>query len=52
MPPVAEVLRRNLRGLANVEILPCALGAEERTIRMGANRLWQAERLGLGTKLS
>lgn len=34
VPPILAVLRRNLKGCPNVEILPCALGAEEREIRM------------------
>ncbi len=33
--PIRRVLERNLRGCDNVEILPYALGAEEREIRMG-----------------
>ncbi len=48
MPPVAEVLRRNLRGFANVEILPCALGAEERTIRMGNASVRTSGYMGTG----
>lgn len=35
VPVIGRVLRRNLRRCPNVEILPYALGAEERTIRMG-----------------
>lgn len=35
VPPILAVLRRNLRRCRNVEIVPYALGAEERSIRMG-----------------
>lgn len=34
VPPILAVLRHNLRGCHNVEILPYALGTEEREIRM------------------
>ena len=33
--PILDVLRRNVKGLPQVEILPYALGAEEKSIRMG-----------------
>lgn len=48
VPPVVAVLRRNLRGLTNVEVLPCALGAEERTIRMGNDSVRTAGYFGTG----
>ncbi len=35
VPVIVRVLRRNLKGCSNVEILPYALGAEKRTVRMG-----------------
>ena len=35
VPVILKVLRRNLRGKTNVEILPYALGSEQRTITMG-----------------
>lgn len=35
VPVILGVLRRNLRRCRNVEILPCALGEENATIRMG-----------------
>lgn len=35
VPVIGRVLRRNLRGCGNVEVLPYALGAENRTVAMG-----------------
>lgn len=35
VPVIGSVLRRNLEGCTNVEILPFALGAEEKTVTMG-----------------
>lgn len=35
VPPILAVLRRNLRRCRNAEILPFALGTEDRPIRMG-----------------
>ncbi len=35
VPPILHVLCRNLCGCRNVEVLPYALGTENRTIRMG-----------------
>lgn len=35
VPPILRVLRRNLHGCRNVEIMPYALGTEQREIRMG-----------------
>lgn len=34
MPPVLEVLRRNVRRCKNVEIIPCALGQEQGEVTM------------------
>jgi len=34
MPPVLEVLRRNVRRCKNVEIIPCALGEEQGEVTM------------------
>lgn len=48
MPPVLAVLRRNLRGCGNVEVLPYALGAERRTIRMANDSARETGYLGTG----
>lgn len=46
--PVRKVLGRNLRGCANVEILPYALGAESGPIRMGNDSARETGYLGTG----
>ncbi len=46
--PVRRVLERNLRGCANTEILPYALGAENRPIRMGNDSVRRNGYLGTG----
>ena len=46
--PVRRVLERNLRRCANAEILPYALGAENRPIRMGNDSVRRNGYLGTG----
>lgn len=46
--PVRRVLERNLRGCANTEILPYALGAENKPIRMGNDSVRRNGYLGTG----
>ncbi len=46
--PVRKMLGRNLRGCANVEILPYALGAESGPIRMGNDSARETGYLGTG----
>lgn len=46
--PIRRVLERNLRGLKNVEILPYALGAQEREVRMGNATVRTAGYFGTG----
>ena len=46
--PIRKVLARNLRRCPNVEILPCALGAEERDIVMGNDSARKTGYLGTG----
>lgn len=48
MPPVLAVLRRNTRRCRNVEILPYALGTEQKTIRMANDSAREAGYLGTG----
>lgn len=48
VPPILAVLRRNLRGCTNVEILPCALGLEEKTITMANDSAREAGYFGTG----
>lgn len=48
VPPILSVLRRNLRHCRNVEILPYALGTEEKTIRMGNDSAREAGYFGTG----
>lgn len=48
MPPVLRVLRRNLGRCPNVEILPYALGTEEREIRMANDSARETGYLGTG----
>lgn len=48
MPPMLAVLRRNLAGCPNVEILPYALGEESHTIRMANDSARTAGYLGTG----
>ena len=46
--PIREVLRRNLRRCSNVEILPYALGAENRDVAMGNDSARESGYLGTG----
>ncbi|MEG1884900.1 MAG: FkbM family methyltransferase [Alistipes sp.] len=46
--PILNVLRRNLKGCGNVEILNYALGTEEKTIRMGNDSARQTGYFGTG----
>lgn len=46
--PIREVLRRNLRRCSNVEILPYALGAEDRDVAMGNDSARESGYLGTG----
>lgn len=48
MPPVLAVLRRNLHGCRNVEIMPYALGQEDKTIRMANDSARETGYLGTG----
>ncbi len=48
MPPMLAVLRHNLRRCHNVEILPYALGEEERTITMANDSARETGYLGTG----
>lgn len=48
VPPILAVLRRNLRGCRNVEIMPYALGTEEREIRMGNDSARETGYFGTG----
>lgn len=48
MPPVLAVLRRNVRRCRNVEILPYALGEEEKTITMANDSARETGYLGTG----
>lgn len=48
VPPVVHVLRRNLKGYPQVEIIPCALGAENREIHMGNDSVRTDGYLGTG----
>lgn len=48
VPPVLEVLRRNLRRCRNVEILPYALGREDKTIKMANDSARREGYLGTG----
>lgn len=48
VPPVVNILRRNLRSCRNVEVMPCALGAENRTIRMGNDSVRTDGYMGTG----
>lgn len=48
MIPVLAVLRRNLRRCSNVEILPYALGAGERTVSMGNDSASRTGYFGTG----
>lgn len=48
MPPVLAVLRRNVSRCRNVEILPYALGEEEKTIRMANDSARETGYLGTG----
>lgn len=48
VPPILAVLRRNLRGCRNVEILPYALGTEEREIRMANDSARETGYFGTG----
>lgn len=48
VPQILAVLRRNLRSCRNVEILPYALGAEEKAIRMGNDSARRTGYFGTG----
>lgn len=48
VPVVCRVLRRNLRGCRNVEILDCALGAENKEITMSNDSARETGYLGTG----
>lgn len=48
VPVVCRVLRRNLRGCGNVEVLDYALGAEDRTVTMGNDSARKTGYLGTG----
>lgn len=48
VPPVLGVLRRNLRRCRNVEILPYALGGEDRMVRMANDSVARTGYLGTG----
>lgn len=48
VPPILSVLRRNLRRCRNVEILPYALGREERTITMANDSVRETGYFGTG----
>lgn len=48
VPVVCRVLRRNLRGCRNVEILDCALGAENKEIIMSNDSARETGYLGTG----
>lgn len=48
VPPILRVLRRNLRRYGNVEILPFALGEEERTITMANDSVRETGYFGTG----
>lgn len=46
--PILDVLRHNLRRCGNVDLYECALGAEERTIRMGNASVSESGYFGTG----
>lgn len=48
VPPILSVLRRNLRRCRNVEILPYALGTEDKPIRMGNDSARETGYFGTG----
>lgn len=48
VPPILAVLRCNLRGCANVEILPYALGTEDKPIRMANDSARETGYFGTG----
>lgn len=48
VPPILSVLRRNLRGCRNVEILPYALGTANKPIRMANDSARETGYLGTG----
>lgn len=48
MPPILDVLRGNLRRCRNVEILPYALGTEDKPIRMGNDSARESGYFGTG----
>ncbi len=48
VPPILNVLRRNLHGCDNVEILPYALGTEQKLITMANDSARQAGYFGTG----
>ncbi len=48
MPPVLAVLRRNVRGCGNVEILPYALGTDDKEITMANDSAREAGYFGTG----
>lgn len=48
VPPILDVLRRNLRRCRNVEILPYALGTENKQIRMANDSARQTGYFGTG----
>lgn len=48
VPPILDVLRRNLRKCRNVEILPYALGTENKPIRMGNDSARSSGYFGTG----
>ncbi|MEG1983270.1 MAG: FkbM family methyltransferase [Alistipes sp.] len=48
VPPIGQVLRHNLRGCTNTEILPYALGTENKTILMGNDTVSHTGYFGTG----
>lgn len=48
VPPILAVLRRNLSGCTNVEIVPCALGTADRTVTMANDSARETGYFGTG----